>query len=56
MKYRELLEKLKQLSDEQLNCDVTVEDNCECECYPGELDICGPNHDSLDEDHPVIRF
>jgi hypothetical protein len=54
MTYRELLERLSSLSDEQLNCNVTVEDPYEDECFPAELRICGEDHSSLDEDHPVI--
>lgn len=54
MTYKELLEKLNKLTEEQLNCDVTVEIMIENECYPAELRICGKTHDSLDEDHPVI--
>jgi hypothetical protein len=54
MTYRELLERLSGLSDEQLNCTVTVEDACQDECCPAELRICGEDHGSLDEDHPVI--
>lgn len=56
MTYRELFEVLKTLTDEQLDCDVTVEDNYENECYAGSFDICGPNHNFLEDNHPVIRF
>lgn len=48
MTYKELLEKLSTLSDEQLNCTVTVEMGPEDEYYPAELRICG------DQDRPVI--
>lgn len=54
--YRDLLEKLQNLTEEQLDMTVTVEDNYENKCYPAQFDICGENHDSLDNDHPVIRF
>jgi len=54
MTYGELLEKLYELSPLQLNCDVTVEDAYEEECYPAELRVCGENHDSLDDGYPVI--
>ena len=54
MKYHELLNELKKLSEEQLKMDVTVEDAYEEECYPAELRVCGENHDSLDDGHPVI--
>jgi len=42
------------LTDEQLECTVTVEDAYENECRAAELRISTDNHDSLDEDHPVI--
>jgi hypothetical protein len=54
--YRQLLEKLKCFSDEQLDSDVTVEDPFDNECYAGELKICGEDHDSLDDFHPVISI
>jgi len=54
--YGELLEKLQKLNPEQLKMTVTVEDDYENECYPAQFDICGENHDSLDDGHPVIRF
>lgn len=57
MTYRELLERLSSLSDEQLNCTVTIEDPYQDECFPAaELRICGEDHDSLDEDHPIIML
>ena len=54
MTYRELIKELGQLTDEQLECTVTVEDAYENECRAAELRISTDNHDSLDEDHPVI--
>jgi len=54
MTYRQLIEELKKLDDYQLGCDLTVELNIEDECLPAELRICGPNHDVLDKNHPVI--
>lgn len=54
MTYKELLKRLSTLTPEQLNCDVTVELEVQDECYPAELRICGPDHELLDEDHPVI--
>ncbi len=57
MKYNELLRCLNNLTEEQLQCDVTVElamDHGSNECYPAELKICGFEHGVLDEDHPVI--
>lgn len=52
--YRQLQIILNSLSDEQLSCDVTVEDSYEQECYPADLRVCDDNHDSLDSGHPVI--
>ena len=56
MTYLELIDKLLNLQRYQLERDVTVEifDGNDMECFPGSLMICGENHDSLDEDHPVI--
>lgn len=54
--YRDLLKELMELSDEQLECDVTVENGIENECFAAELRICAEEHDSLDEDHPVIYY
>ena len=54
MNYKELLFYLKGLTEEQLLCDVTVEDPYENECYPAEFRIAGEKHEALDEDHPVI--
>jgi hypothetical protein len=56
MTYKQLIEELQKLTPEQLECDVTVEDSIDNECYPAELRIVGSEHDSLDEDHPVIYF
>ena len=55
--YRELLERLEWMDDEQLDSTVTVESSVgmsEGECYQEELRICGENHDSLEDNHPVI--
>lgn len=54
MKYRELLEKLQNLTDQQLELDVTVELGMSAKCFSSELRICGEEHFALDEDHPVI--
>ena len=56
MTYRELIETLEKLTEEQLDCTVTVEDLYHQECYAGDLAITGNGHDSLDEDHPIITF
>lgn len=54
--YRTLQAILSNLSEEQLDSDVTVElfDGESTECFPAHLRICGSNHDTLDENHPVI--
>ena len=54
MTYADLLEKLQQMTPEQLGCHVTAEDPYENECYPAALRIAGSTHDSLDEGHPVL--
>jgi hypothetical protein len=54
MTYKELLNELQKLTEEQLSCTITVEDAHEEECHPAELRVCGENHDSLDDGHPVI--
>ena len=56
MTYRELIEQLEKLTEEQLECTVTVEDLYDQECYSADLAITGNGHDSLDEDHPIITF
>jgi len=54
MTYRELRDKLNvELSEDQLNCDIMVE--IANECFPAEWKICGPNHDCLDNYHPVLE-
>jgi len=54
MTYRQLIDQLEKLAEEQLDCVVTVEDPHEDECRAAELRICGDNHDSLDDNYPVI--
>lgn len=56
--YRKLRDLLNQMSEEQLDMDVTIElpwDHGEDECIAGELTICGPTHEVLDDFHPTIR-
>lgn len=55
--YRTLAALILQMSDKQLDCDVTVEipDEFDCECYPAELRIADRTHEGgLDDGHPVI--
>jgi len=54
--YRVLRELLNKMTDEQLNCDVTIEDGIADECFSGELRITDNEHDHLDGNHPVIFF
>lgn len=56
MTYRQMAKIIDRLSNEQLDCDVTVEIPEEegSECYPADFRICGIAHDSLDDGHPVI--
>jgi len=52
--YRELIQRLNKLTDEQLDCDVTVDLGTSEECFAAEFRVCGENHWTLDDNHPVI--
>jgi len=52
--YRTLAALINKMSEIQKDTDVTVEIETENECYAAELRICDDEHDSLDENHPVI--
>lgn len=54
--YRKLLEQLKTLSDEQLNCLVTIVEGDNGEpYYYGKLRFADPNdNDILDANHPYL--
>lgn len=54
MTYGDLLDAIGAFTPDQLNCTVTVEIPWEDECYPASLRITDSEHDSLDEDYPVI--
>jgi|SRR5690606_9162538 len=54
--YRELGKLINQMSEEQLEMDVIIEDPWENESFAGELTICGPEHEVLDDFHPTIRM
>ena len=54
MKYQTLLEKLQQMTPDQLKCDVTIEDASIDECYGARLLIAGTHHSTLDKGHPVF--
>jgi len=45
---------MKKLTDEQLDCDVTIELEHADECIAAEFRICNENHFALDDSHPVI--
>ena len=56
MTYAELLAKLKDLSQEQLQTDVVVEIPWDDECIPAIFCVASPSHDLLDQDHPIIQL
>jgi hypothetical protein len=58
MTYKELLNQLQQLSEEQLNKDVAVYDGNEYEYYQSSVEFVFTTdaQDVLDVDHPIIRF
>lgn len=58
MTYKELLQQLQQLNEDQLNSDVCVYDTRTDDyynCYV-ELVYAGQECDVLNLDHPIIRF
>ena len=58
MTYKELLQQLQQLNEDQLNSDVAVYDEGINEYYQlkVELVFATDQCDVLDVDHPIIRF
>ena len=58
MTYKELLNQLSQLNEEQLNQDVAICSEDEDEYYQAsvELVFVDNTQDVLDLNHPVIRF
>jgi len=56
MTYRELLENLKNLSENQLDMDVSVRDVQTDEYFSGSSFVITDETDVLDENHPVIHF
>ena len=57
MTYKELLDQLQQLNEEQLNQDVMIQDyDNEYYGYKVELVFATDAQNVLDVDHPVIRF
>ena len=58
MTYKELLNQLQQLNEEQLNQDVCIWDEDNDEYYQQDVDLLFVDNtqDVLDVDHPIIRF
>jgi hypothetical protein len=57
MTYKELLNQLSQLSEEQLNQDVAVYDGNEYEYYQASVEFMfATETDVLDVGHPYISF
>jgi len=58
MKYKELLNQLSQLNEEQLNEDVCLYHDYEGEYYQSDVELvyAGQECDALNLDHPIIRF
>ena len=58
MTYKELLNQLQQLNEEQLNQDVAVYHDYEGEYYQSDVEFVFATdaQDVLDVDHPIIRF
>ena len=54
MTYKELYNALNSLTENQLQQFVTVELGLSDECLPAQLRIAGKEHDTLDENHPII--
>ena len=52
--YRTLAKLIDQMSEEQKDSDLTIEDCIQQECFAATLRIAGENHDSLEDGHPVI--
>lgn len=58
MTYKELLNQLQQLNEEQLNQDVAIWDEVNDEFYQQDVDLLFVDNtqDVLDVNHPIIRF
>lgn len=58
MTYKELLQELQQLNEEQLNSDVAVYDTDADEYYQLKVEFVFATEECqvLDVDHPIIRF
>lgn len=58
MTYKELLQQLRQLNEEQLNCDVCVYNKWEDQHIQYDVDFVLVDEEDgvLDPGHPIIRF
>jgi len=58
MTYKELLQQLQQLNEEQLNCDVAIYEPCADEYWQDKVELVFATDECqvLDVDHPIIRF
>lgn len=58
MTYKELLQQLQQLNEDQLNSDVAVYDEGTDEHYQLKVELVYATEkcDVLDVNHPIIRF
>ena len=58
MTYKELLQQLQQLNEEQLNSDVAIYDEVIDEYYQLTVEFVFATEECqvLDVDHPIIRF
>ena len=54
--YKDLLNSLLKLSEEQLDCDITIYDEETDEYHAAQLTMIITNEDVLDTDHPVISI
>lgn len=54
--YKELLNSLLKLDNQQLDCDITIFDEESGEYRPAQLTMIITNEDVLDTDHPVISI
>ena len=60
MTYKELLQELQSLTEDQLNMDVVIEKNYGLYSISSKLDVelryAGQEDDDFGLDHPIIRF
>ena len=58
MTYKELLNQLQQLNEEQLNQDVAIYEPCADEYWQDKVELVFATdaQDVLDAGHPIIRF